>query len=96
MAQFLAANTSLTYSAGVIRDMRPTSRIITSLLAAVTAVFAVSAMIGAPVAVAQSCKPDQVWLAGECWDPPADGSPLPEPKLITEHGPASGATQHSR
>ena len=68
--------------------MRPTrSRPITSLLAAAGAGFAVSAMIGAPVAVAQVCKPSQVWLAGECWDPPADGRPLPEPKLITEHGP---------
>ena len=50
------------------------SRTITALLAAVGTVFAVSAMIGAPI-------------AGECWDPPADGQPLPEPKLTTVHGP---------
>jgi len=66
-------------------NMRLTSPTITSLLAAVG--FAVSAMIGAPVAVAHVCKPSQVWLAGECWDPPADGQPLPEPKLTTVHGP---------
>ena len=71
--------------------MRATrSRTINSLLAAVGTVFAVSAMIGAPVAVAQSCKPSQVWLAGECWDPPADGAPLPEPKMTTVHGPPVG------
>ena len=95
MAQGLAANTPLSNSVKS-RDMRPTSRTITAFLAAVGTGFAVSAMIGAPVAVAQVCKPSQVWLAGECWDPPPDGSPLPEPKLITEHGPAHGAIQHNQ
>ena len=59
MAQGLAANTPLSNSVKS-RDMRPTSRTITSLLAAVGAGFAVSAMIGAPIAVAQVCKPSQV------------------------------------
>jgi hypothetical protein len=68
--------------------MRPTrSRPITSLLAAAGAGFAVSAMIGAPVAVAQVCKPSQVWLNGECTYPPDDsGGPPPEPRLNV-HGP---------
>ena len=43
------------------------SRTITSLLAAVGAGFAVSAMIGAPVAVAQLCPyPDQEKIDGIC------------------------------
>ena len=51
--------------------MRPTrSRTITSLLAAVGAGFAVSAMIGAPAAVAQpgdtACAPGQVVIDGQC------------------------------
>ena len=47
--------------------MRPTrSRTITSLLAAVGAGFAVSAMIGAPIAVAQVCEPGQSEINGEC------------------------------
>ena len=51
--------------------MRPTrSRTITSLLAAVGAGFAVSAMIGAPAAVAQpgdtACEPGQVVIDGQC------------------------------
>ena len=51
--------------------MRPTrSRTITSLLAAVGAGFAVSAMIGAPTAVAQpgntACEPGQVVIDGQC------------------------------
>jgi hypothetical protein len=50
--------------------MRPTrSRTITSLLAAVGAGFAVSAMIGAPIAVAQVCKPGQVEIDGKCTVP---------------------------
>ena len=47
--------------------MRPTrSRTITSLLAAVGAGFAVSALIGAPPAVAQGCEPGQVSNDGQC------------------------------
>ena len=51
--------------------MRATrSRTITSLLAAVGAGFAVSAMIGAPAAVAQpgdtACAPGQVVIDGQC------------------------------
>ena len=75
-------------------NMRLTSRTITSLLAAVGTGFAVSAMIGAPVAVAQVCKPDQVWLNGECTAPPDDSGGSPEPKLITESGPAGSSTTH--
>jgi hypothetical protein len=69
--------------------MRPTrSRPITSLLAAVGTGFAVSAMIGAPIAVAQGCKPSQVWLNGECTYPSDDsGGPPAEPRLTTVHGP---------
>jgi hypothetical protein len=63
------------------------SRTITALLAAVGAGFAVSAMIGAPDAVAQSCRPDQVWLHGECTYPAGDSAgPPPEPRLNV-HGP---------
>ena len=47
--------------------MRPTRpRTITSLLAAVGAGFALSAMIGAPPAVAQECQPGQVVIDGQC------------------------------
>ena len=50
--------------------MRPTkSRTITSLLAAIGAGFAVSAMIGAPAAVAQpdiACEGGQVVIDGQC------------------------------
>ena len=51
--------------------MRPTrSRTITSLLAAVGAGFAVSAMIGAPAAIAQpgtiDCQDGQIVIDGQC------------------------------
>jgi hypothetical protein len=51
--------------------MRPTrSRTITSLLAAVGAGFAVSAMIGAPIAVAQVCDdPRDSVINGKCTYP---------------------------
>ncbi len=54
--------------------MRPTrSRTITSLLAAVGAVFAVSAIIGVPIAVAQAddltCSNGEVALDGTCVPP---------------------------
>ena len=93
MAQGLAANTPLSNSVKS-RDMRPTSRTIAALLAAVGAGFAVSAVICAPVAVAHSCKPSQVWLNGECTYPPDDSGGPPEPRLITEHGPAGSSTTH--
>jgi hypothetical protein len=58
--------------------MRPTrSRTITALLAAVGAGFAVSAMIGAPAAVAQAddltCSDGEVALDGTCV-PPTDNT----------------------
>jgi hypothetical protein len=93
MAQGLAATTPLSNSVKS-RDMRPTSRTIAALLAAVGAGFAVSAMICAPVAVAQSCKPSQVWLNGECTYPTDDSGGPPEPRLITEHGAAGSSTTH--
>jgi hypothetical protein len=70
------------------RDMRPTSRTITALLAAAGAGFAVSAMIGAPVAVAQSCRPDQVWLNGACTEPPPvdSGGPPPDQRVVCTQG----------
>ena len=93
MAQGLAANTPLSYSVKS-RDMRPTSRTITALLAAVGTGFAISAMICAPVAVAQSCKPSQVWVNGECTYPADDSGGPPEPRLVTEHGAAGSSTTH--
>jgi len=74
--------------------MRPTSRTIAALSAAVVTGFAVSAMIGAPVAVAQFCINDQVWLNGECTAPPGDSGVPPEPKLTTVNGPAGSSTTH--
>ena len=93
MAQGLAANMPLS-TAVKSRAMRPTSRTVTALLAAVGTGFAVFAMTGAPIAVAQSCKPDQVWLHGECTYPPDDSGAPPEPRLITEHGSAASSTTH--
>ena len=60
--------------------MRPTrSRTITSLLAAVGAGFAVSAMIGAPAAVAQVCEPGQVEIDGQCTVPDNNANNVPAP-----------------
>ena len=60
--------------------MRPTrSRTITSLLAAVGAGFAVSAMIGAPAAVAQVCEPGQVEIDGQCTVPDSNANNVPAP-----------------
>jgi hypothetical protein len=89
MAQFLAANTRLSNSVKS-RHMRPTSRTIAALSAAIVTGFAVSA-IGAPVAVAQFCINDQVWLNGECTAPPGDSGAPAAPKLITESGPAGSS-----
>jgi len=59
--------------------MRATrSRTITSLLAAVGAGFAVSAMIGAPIAVAEVCQPGHV-LDGQCTFSDVDTSDVPAP-----------------
>jgi len=64
--------------------MRATrSRIITSLLAAVGAGFAVSAMIGAPAAVAQpdiACEPGQVVIDGQCNVPDNNANNVPAPQ----------------
>jgi hypothetical protein len=71
--------------------MRPTSRTITSLLAAAGAGFAVSAMIGAPVAVAQVCEPGQVEIDGQCTDlqnannPPVLPEGTPGKVVCTQH-----------
>jgi hypothetical protein len=60
--------------------MRPTrSRTITSLLAAIVAGFAVSAMIGAPAAVAQVCEPGQVEIDGQCTVPDNNMNNVPAP-----------------
>src|SRR4029079_4442784 len=63
------------------RAMRATrSRIITSLLAVVGAGFAVSAMIGAPAAVAQpdiACEPVQVVIDGQCNVPENNANNVP-------------------
>jgi hypothetical protein len=64
--------------------MRATrSRSVTSLLAAVGAGFAVSAMIGAPAAVAQpgtiACEPGQVVIDGQCSVPDSNANNVPAP-----------------
>ncbi len=64
--------------------MRPTrSQTITALLAAVGAGFAVSAMIGAPAAVAQpgdiACEPGQVVIDGQCNVPDNNMNIVPAP-----------------
>jgi hypothetical protein len=71
------------------RDMRLTSRTITSLLAAVGAGFAVSTMIGAPIAVAQVCDPakGQSEINGECI--------YPDNKTHDVPGGEIQCTQHS-
>ena len=74
--------------------MRPTkSRTITSLLAAVGAGFAVSAIIGAPAAVAQpgdtACAPGQVVIDGQC-NVPDNANNVPAPQDGTG-GPGMGS-----
>ena len=65
--------------------MRPTrSQTITSLLAAIGAGFAVSAMIGAPTAVAQpdiACEGGQVVIDGQCNVPDVNANNLPAPGM---------------
>ena len=67
--------------------MRATrSRTITSLLAAVGAGFAVSAMIGAPIAVAEVCQPGHVGIDGQCtfsYNNPTTTSPAPPDRTGT-------------
>src|SRR5262249_9497043 len=75
---------SRTPASGKRRAMRPTkSRTITSLLAAVGAGFAVSAIIGAPAAVAQPdivCEPGQVVIDGQCNVPDNSANNVPAPQ----------------
>ena len=64
--------------------MRATrSRTITPLLAAVGAGFAVSAMIGAPTAIAQpgtiDCQAGQVVIDGQCSVPDSNANNVPAP-----------------
>ena len=75
--------------------MRATrSRTITSLLAAVGAGFAVSAMIGAPAAVAQpgntACEPGQVVIDGQCNVPDNANNILAPPDGTGGSGMGSG------
>jgi hypothetical protein len=82
--------------------MRATrSRTITSLLTAVGAGFAVSAMIGAPAAVAQpgtiDCRAGQVVIDGQCSVPDNANNlpaPLPPPPGGSD-GPGMGSGDHS-
>jgi hypothetical protein len=67
MAKGLAANMRLSSSVKSC-DTRPTSRTITALLAAIGAGFAVFTVMGAPIAVAQVCKPGQQEINGQCTD----------------------------
>ena len=70
--------------------MRPTRlRTITSLMAAVGAGFAVSAMIGAPAAVAQVCEAGQVVIDGQCNVPDNNANNVPAPPDGTG-GPVMG------
>ena len=65
--------------------MRPTkSRTITSLLAAIGAGFAASAMIGAPTAGAQpdiACEGGQVVIDGQCNVPDVNANNRPAPGM---------------
>ena len=71
--------------------MRATrSRTVTSLLAAVGAGFAVSAMIGAPTAVAQVCEPGQVVIDGRCTIPDNNANNVPAPPDGTGGFPRMG------
>jgi hypothetical protein len=76
--------------------MRPTSsRTITSLLAAVGAGFAVSAMIGAPAAIAQpgtiDCLDGQIVIDGQCNVPQVDPNNVVAPvNMPNGSGPAMG------
>ena len=78
--------------------MRATrSRTITSLLAAVGAGFAISAMIGAPIAVSQpgtiDCQAGQVVIDGQCEVPNSNVNnvpPLPRPGGTPGYGMGSG------
>ena len=67
------------------------SRAITSLLAAVGAGFAVSAMIGAPISVAQVCGPGQVVIDGQCTVPDTNANNVPAPPPNGTGGPGMGS-----
>jgi hypothetical protein len=71
--------------------MRLTSRTITSLLAAAGIAIAVSATIGAPVAVAQFCPyPDQEKIHGICRNvTPVPGPPDDQKVICTQHSCAA-------
>src|ERR1700742_644848 len=86
MAQGLAADTPLS-NCVKSRDMRPTSRTITALLAAVGTGFAISAVIGAPDAVAQFCPySDQEKIDGICRNVmPVPGPPEDQKVICTQH-----------
>lgn len=68
--------------------MRPSSRTTTSLLAAVGGMFALSTMIGAPVAVAQPCDPvkGEIEIHGGCGYPDNETHDVPGGKIeCTQH-----------
>ena len=88
MAQGLAANTPLSNSVKS-RDMRPTSRTITALLAAVGTGFAVSAMIGAPIADAQVCE-----IEGQCRNVIGDPVPIDDAKIVCTQSGHCHATKN--
>jgi hypothetical protein len=82
MAQGLAANAPFSDSVKS-RAMRPTSRCITALLVAVGTGFAVSATIGAPIAVAQVCEIEgQVKIDGQCRNVIGDPVPTDDAKIV--------------
>ena len=90
MAQGLAGNMRLSSSVKSC-DTRPTSRTITALLAAIGAGFAVFTVMGAPIAVAQVCKPGQQEINGQCTDlqnvdnPPVLPPGTPGKIVCTQH-----------
>jgi hypothetical protein len=74
------------------RDMRLTSRTITSLFAAVGTGFALSTMISAPVAVATECVAGEVIIDGRC----TDLQNANNPPVLPEGAPGTiQCTQHS-
>jgi hypothetical protein len=72
---------------GLAARVRPTSRTISALLAAVGTGFVLSATIGAPVAVAQFCPyPDQEKIDGVCRNvTPVPGPPEDQKVICTQH-----------
>jgi hypothetical protein len=83
-----------------MRATRSRAKAITSLLAAVGAGFAVSALIGAPTAVADpntiACQPGQVVIDGQCNMPDTKANvPAPPPQGGTG-GYGTGGDSHGR